>query len=611
MDGDILDGGSGADTVVGEMGDDEVMGGSGDDLLSGGMGTDMVSGGAGADDMWGGDGDDNLMGGMGDDTLVGGPGADTINGDDEDGENPGGMDIAWYADSEGVTVDLSKGTAEGGDAEGDMLMGIEGVRGSHMADKLTGKTYMDADGNVMSKGGIIYGNMGDDTLTGGGGNDTIGGGMDDDEIDAMGGNDDVVGGAGDDEIMGGDGDDTVHGNMGEDELMGGMGNDKLAGDDGEDDLMGGAGSDTLIGGAGADKLDGGTSEYTMDDPDQAGQTLTMQHIDWVDYRDSMEAVKIDLDASGQRKMLSGGSAEGDTIEEGTIEAWAGSDHGDTMTGVEAAGADGVMFDGGKGDDTIEGGSGSDTLKGGDGDDMFTSPGDAAGTTDMIDGGAGMDTVSYKGTTDIVTVNLSDATVDIGGDGDVAPGGHGNDVLTKIEHVIVDDNGSRVAGSDAANMLTGGDGDDVFNGGKGNDTLEGGDGDDELMGGDGDDMLMGGDGDDEFDGGKGADMISTGEGSSTITLGDGADMVMLAADDTAGRTTSITDFKVGEDMIDVSDLLDLDADELDLIIDDASVGGDLNNGYSFTLSLAGHEGGTVTIETGRSLELSSDDFTGLA
>ena len=241
--------------------------------------------------------------------------------------------------------------------------------------------------------------------------------------------------------------------------------------------------------------------------------------------------------------------------------------------------------------------------------MFTSPGDATGT-DMIDGGAGMDTVSYKGTTGIVTVNLSDATVDVGGT-DVDPGGHGNDVLTKIEHVIVDDNGSRVAGSDAANMLTGGDGADVFNGGKGNDTLDGGDGNDNLVGGDGDDMLMGGDGDDAFDGGKGADMISTGEGSSTITLGAGADMVMLAGDGTTGRTTSITDFKVGEDMIDVSDLLDLDADELDAIIDDASITGDLNAGYTFTLSLAEHEGGTVTINTGRSLELSSDDFTGLS
>ena len=97
------------------------------------------------------------------------------------------------------------------------------------------------------------------------------------------------------------------------------------------------GSDTLIGGAGADKLNGGPAgqdDTYVDDKGttDTGDDTTEQHTDWVDYRDSAEGVKIDLDATGQRKMLSGGSAEGDTAEPNTIEAWAGSDHGDNMFG---------------------------------------------------------------------------------------------------------------------------------------------------------------------------------------------------------------------------------------------------------------------------------------
>ena len=74
------------------------------------------------------------------------------------------LDTASYESSPaGVTVDLSTGSASGGDAEGDSLSNIEDVTGSDHSDTLTGD---DSDN-------ILNGLGGDDTLTGGGGDDTF------------------------------------------------------------------------------------------------------------------------------------------------------------------------------------------------------------------------------------------------------------------------------------------------------------------------------------------------------------------------------------------------------------------------------------------------------
>jgi len=80
----------------------------------------------------------------------------------------------------------------------------------------------------------------------------------------------VFAGAGDDEItidldgadvrvwvFGGSGDDTITGGAGNDRLFGQRGDDTLEGGDGNDVLRGGPGKDTLTGGEGADRLFGG------------------------------------------------------------------------------------------------------------------------------------------------------------------------------------------------------------------------------------------------------------------------------------------------------------------------------------------------------------------
>ena len=76
-------------------------------------------------------------------------------------------------------------------------------------------------------------------------------------INGLGGNDTLVGGEGVDSIAGGTGADRLDGALGDDALTGDAGNDVLLGNDGNDTLSGGADADTLTGGSGDDQLSGG------------------------------------------------------------------------------------------------------------------------------------------------------------------------------------------------------------------------------------------------------------------------------------------------------------------------------------------------------------------
>ncbi|MFI0844466.1 calcium-binding protein [Mesorhizobium sp. IMUNJ 23232] len=180
---DVLTGGAGNDNLVGAGGADQLNGGAGIDavrydLSSAGVTVNLATGiGAGgdaqgdtfsnveaatgsgfADTLTGGAGSDFLVGLGGNDLLTGGAGADWLQGED-------GIDWASYrGSSAGVVVDLTSGTATGGDAGGDTLTSIENLMGSSFVDVLTGN----AGDNVLNDGGV----GGADTLTGGGGNDT-------------------------------------------------------------------------------------------------------------------------------------------------------------------------------------------------------------------------------------------------------------------------------------------------------------------------------------------------------------------------------------------------------------------------------------------------------
>ena len=346
---DSLVGSAARDTIDGGDGNDTILGGDGDDLLSGGSGNDRLNGGFGRDSLSGGDGDDVLEGSYGSDTLVGGAGNDQLwggaNGDRLDGGD--GRDTAVYLSSlAGVTVDLrSAGPQSGGDAEGDVLTGIENVTGSRFADRLTGD---DAD----------------NTLRGGAGADTLdgGAGLHDRATYAHSSAAVFVDLSWDGAQIGGDAAGDVL--IGIEDLTGSSYDDALTGDDGDNIIQGGAGADRIDGGDGRD-----TADY-------AGS----------------QAVRIDLTAAVQH----GGDAEGDRLT--GIENVQGSSYGDWIVGDTGdnllSGLDGDdTLAGGGGDDLLRGGAGDDVLEGGDGNDEL------AGHTgnDVLTGGDGADIFVFRGT----------------------------------------------------------------------------------------------------------------------------------------------------------------------------------------------------------------------
>ncbi|HLP88021.1 MAG TPA: SBBP repeat-containing protein [Nostocaceae cyanobacterium] len=172
-----------------------------------------------------------VSGTPGSDELTSDSSASILNGGD-------GIDTAIYSTSPaGVTINLATGTGSGGDAQGDTLISIEKIMGSHFNDTLIGNN----SGNTFFAGG------GDDVLIGGNGTNYFDGGI---------GNDTLNGGSGSDTLIGGLGNDTLNGNDGNDTLMGDAGADTLNGGNGADRLFGGADNDTLTGGSGNDALNG-------------------------------------------------------------------------------------------------------------------------------------------------------------------------------------------------------------------------------------------------------------------------------------------------------------------------------------------------------------------
>lgn len=133
---------------------------AGDDSQTGSQKADTLSGLAGNDALSGLAGDDTLAGGNGNDVLRGGAGADHLVGG-------GGIDTAMYSESSvGVTVDIAAGKGIGGNAQGDVLSGIENVYGSSGGDVLSGGVTANT----------LVGNAGNDVIDGRGGQDTLGGG---------------------------------------------------------------------------------------------------------------------------------------------------------------------------------------------------------------------------------------------------------------------------------------------------------------------------------------------------------------------------------------------------------------------------------------------------
>jgi hypothetical protein len=92
------------------------------------------------------------------------------------------------------------------------------------------------------------------------GNDNLFGQSGDDRLSGFAGNDNLYGNGGNDVLLGGDGNDNLYGSSGNDLLDGGSGNDTLYGNGGRDTLIGGAGNDVIYGGSEVDRIFGGAGD---------------------------------------------------------------------------------------------------------------------------------------------------------------------------------------------------------------------------------------------------------------------------------------------------------------------------------------------------------------
>lgn len=222
--------GDGTDWLDGGIGNDFLFGGGDADILGGGLGDDFLDAGLGNDtDIHGNDGNDIVHGGGGMDEVHGDAGLDWVYGDDNDDIVKGDEGLNGLQDGQRLF---------GGDGL-DTLYAYAPTTDSLTEAKLKGD-WLDG-GPGADK---LYGNLRQDTLLGGEGNDYLHGDylagpnyVRNTEAGTTGGDDLLLGGRGQDEIYGGGGNDT---------LYGGLDNDWLEGQGGTDSLLGGGGLDILV-----------------------------------------------------------------------------------------------------------------------------------------------------------------------------------------------------------------------------------------------------------------------------------------------------------------------------------------------------------------------------
>ena len=193
-------------------------------------------------------------------------------------------------------------------------------------------------------GNTLAGTAGRDLIIGFGANDTVTGGDAADLVVGGLGNDAIDGGSGFDTLLGGNGNDTLNGGSGNDRLLGGAGNDSLDGGDGNDRLAGVSGANTLVGGLGNDILVG--IDFSNGLPITASEELELR----TELRDTFgEGVTnpIGLEVIDNYRSFSAGNAP-DLLLGGEGSDILIGDSGDTMVGGSGDDTYYVMYSSGPG-----------------------------------------------------------------------------------------------------------------------------------------------------------------------------------------------------------------------------------------------------------------------
>ena len=596
--------GDGNDTLIGAAKNDLLYGDAGDDYLQGLSGDDTLIGGEGRDNLYGQDGNDMLIGGTGNDQLRGGAGDDTYlfsRGDGTDYiEETDGFDTIQF----GEGISPNDVVARVISTEGNSISLELSITGTN--DKITIHRHFGQynyyQGDVPSPGNQIervvfadgtawdldeihrrahdmVGTEGNDNFSAVGNAPVVYHGLaGNDNINGRSGRDILYGDAGDDSISGGG---TLIGGPGNDRIYGSKGDDVYIFNrgDGQDLITDTGGVDTIRFGDGIRPDDivikrvgngyGHNLELCIKDTDD--KVAVYEHfgtnspwgsvdnpavkIERVEFADGTVWTKEDIDDKMHNRTGTDGA---DTIEaygkRGVVYHGLGGD--DNLRGAmgddQLYGEDGDdRISGGEGNDLIVGGRGNDIIESFRGDDTYVfNRGDGK---DVITDYNGFDTIrfgegikpedivlkrvyvnrdwsleiSIKDTEDTVTfishfdptkpsmssnhtleqIKFADGTV-----------WTKDDIDYKMHHLTGTENNDRLAAYDKARV--------VYHGRGGDDTLVGSEGNDELYGDAGNDTLDGNSGNDVFVGGKGNDKITSiaGDDVYVFNRGDGQDTI---------------------------------------------------------------------------------------
>ena len=232
----------------------------------GGVVSSDIRGGIGADTLTGSPLIDIVDPGTGADTVVTGTDRDTVSAAAGAPDGPDRIDlgagpddaISYEAATGPVSITVDDGPNDGASGEGDEVSGAEIITGGPGDDVIAASTVAGVS-PISGSATVIRGGGGADRITGGPGPDAIDGDPSDgtaagaDVIDGAGGDDLIRGYSGGDRLVGGRDADTVDGGAGGDRISGGAGPDQLAGAGGGDTLLAaGGGRDGVSCGGGKD-----------------------------------------------------------------------------------------------------------------------------------------------------------------------------------------------------------------------------------------------------------------------------------------------------------------------------------------------------------------------
>jgi Ca2+-binding RTX toxin-like protein len=410
----VLNGGAGADTLVGQEGADIINGLGGADSLYGSVGSDQLNGGEGAD---------ILDGGAGADTLDGGAGADRMDG----GE---GNDV-YFVDNVADTIfeRTSGGT--------DNVLTTVSYRlqaGSH-ADILSttnhgGFALINLTGNELAN--VIIGNNAANVLDGAGGADKLQGLAGDDVylvddadqiFEEVGGGYDNVAASTNYALQAGSYVEVLSTTS-----HSGTAAINLTGNELDNIIIGNAGSNVLTGGAGSDKLQGlgGNDFYLID----AANDLIFEDVGG-GFDNALASTSYSLGTGVNVEILS------TTSHAGTAAI--------NLTGNELAN----ILIGNSGSNVLDGGQAADTLQGLAGDDYYVVSG--AGDLVLEEASGGVDNVLAQAT---FALNAG-AHVEVLSTSDHAGTAQINLTGNELGNVVI--------GNAGANVLDGGGGSDVLQG----------------------------------------------------------------------------------------------------------------------------------------------------